>query len=78
MFFWRLAVKNVIIWGYFKEDMPRVLYVGLILNPYIKEQFVNWEFRYHVYTSVELLGGGRVVRWSWVNFQYRGVLQFGW
>ena len=20
--------------------------------------------------------GGRVVRWSWVNFQYRGVLQF--
>ena len=21
-------------------------------------------------------GGGRVVRWSWVNFQYRGVLQF--
>ena len=23
------------------------------------------------------IGGGRVVRWSWVNFQYRGVLQFG-
>ena len=22
-------------------------------------------------------GGGRVVRWSWVNFQCRGVLQFG-
>ena len=22
-------------------------------------------------------GGGRVVRWSWVNFQVRGVLQFG-
>ena len=22
-------------------------------------------------------GVGRVVRWSWVNFQYRGVLQFG-
>ena len=21
--------------------------------------------------------GGRVVRWCWVNFQYRGVLQFG-
>ena len=21
-------------------------------------------------------GGGRVVRWSWVNFQCRGVLQF--
>ena len=23
------------------------------------------------------LGGGRVVRWFWVNFQCRGVLQFG-
>ena len=22
-------------------------------------------------------GGGRVVRWSWVNFQVRDVLQFG-
>ena len=22
-------------------------------------------------------GGGRVVRWSWVNFQCRDVLQFG-
>ena len=22
------------------------------------------------------LGGGRVVRWCWVNFQCRGVLQF--
>ena len=22
-------------------------------------------------------GGGRVVRWYWVNFQCRGVLQFG-
>ena len=23
------------------------------------------------------MGGGRVVRWCWVNFQCRGVLQFG-
>ena len=23
------------------------------------------------------LGGGRVVRWCWVNFQCRGILQFG-
>ena len=32
------------------------------------------------YWSVSLFnpfwGGGRVVRWSWVNFQCRGVLQF--
>ena len=28
--------------------------------------------------SVSLaIRGGRVVRWCWVNFQYRGVLQFG-
>ena len=25
----------------------------------------------------QLPGGGRVVRWCWVNFQCRGVLQFG-
>ena len=25
----------------------------------------------------KFLGGGRVVRWCWVNFQCRGVLQFG-
>ena len=25
----------------------------------------------------QLGGGGRVVRWSWANFQCRGVLQFG-
>ena len=23
------------------------------------------------------IGGGRVVRWCWINFQCRGVLQFG-
>ena len=23
-------------------------------------------------------GDGLLVRWHWVNFQYRGVLQFGW
>ena len=26
---------------------------------------------------LHLAGGGRVVRWCWVNFQCRGVLQFG-
>ena len=28
-------------------------------------------------SSPEPIGGGRVVRWYWVNFQCRGVLQFG-
>ena len=27
--------------------------------------------------SISLGGGGRVVRWCWVNFQCWGVLQFG-
>ena len=26
---------------------------------------------------LDIFGGGRVVRWCWVNFQCRGVLQFG-
>ena len=29
------------------------------------------------FTANRSLGGGRVVRWCWVNFQCRGVLQFG-
>ena len=29
----------------------------------------------HPYARIT--GGGRVVRWCWVNFQCRGVLQFG-
>ena len=33
---------------------------------------------YGVYISQLIrFGGGRVVRWYWVNFQCRGVLQFG-
>ena len=28
-------------------------------------------------TLQNVYGGGRVVRWCWVNFQSRGVLQFG-
>ena len=27
--------------------------------------------------ATDVRGGGRVERWSWVNFQFRGVLQFG-
>ena len=31
----------------------------------------------YVYSfTVHNIGGGRVVRWCWVNFQCRGVLQF--
>ena len=29
------------------------------------------------YQLLPVPGGGRVVRWCWVNFQCRGVLQFG-
>ena len=30
-----------------------------------------FDLKYHL---LPLIGGGRVVRWSWVNFQCRGVL----
>ena len=30
-----------------------------------------------LYPFSSFSGGGRVVRWYWVNFQCRGVLQFG-
>ena len=35
-------------------------------------------FRHCIFEPSQLsdLGGGRVVRWCWVNFQCRGVLQF--
>ena len=29
------------------------------------------------HSDIVIMGGGRVVRWCWVNFQCRGVLQFG-
>ena len=32
---------------------------------------------YNTGRFLRLPGDGRVVRWSWVNFQCRGVLQFG-
>ena len=28
-------------------------------------------------TFLAMYGGGRVVRWCWINFQCRGILQFG-
>ena len=41
--------------------------------------FENFKFHVALYYSVRnlnILGGGRVVRWCWVNFQCRGVLLF--
>ena len=33
----------------------------------------------YIFNKSNLDGGGRVVRWCWVNFKCRGVLQFrGW
>ena len=35
----------------------------------------SFSFTYHIsFDSPSLCGGGRVVRWCWVNFQCRGVL----
>ena len=41
----------------------------------------DWGLFGHFYSHLSFLssfslGGGRVVRWCWVNFQCRGVLQF--
>ena len=33
-------------------------------------------FRICCFALVIFVGSGREVRWCWVNFQYRGVLQF--
>ena len=32
---------------------------------------------FKTFDKLYFVGGGRVVRWCWVNFQCRGVLQFG-
>ena len=44
----------------------------------------GWGLFGHFYSHLSFLssfslplGGGRVVRWSWVNFQCQGVLQIG-
>ena len=47
---------------------------------YINEKKCILSFKFNawlVHTFETFVGGGRVVRWCWVNFQCRGVLQFG-
>ena len=38
---------------------------------------LGWSGGPMVLGKLPVLGGGRVVRWCWLNFQCRGVLQFG-
>ena len=45
-----------------------------IENPYLNAQY---EFTYLISRKSFKRVGGRVVRWPWVIFQSRGVLQFG-
>ena len=43
----------------------------------VSEGFLSYSFiqsKLHMRLSCSNLGGGRVVRWCWVNFQCRGVL----
>ena len=50
---------------------------GGIFHPpsYISDTKLS-EMYYYWLTVLYSVGGGRVVRWSWVNFQCRGVLHF--
>ena len=43
----------------------------------ISEIFTMLLLFLHYQSSTLFAGGGRVVRWCWVNFQCRGALQFG-
>ena len=47
--------------------------------PAVGANGVFFDIFIHIYPSLLCrgFGGGRVVRWCWVNFQCRGVLQFG-
>ena len=55
------------------------VYSGVLLDQQIKSDFTG-ERDYLIYrnktckVSSTEAGGGRVVRWCWANFQYRGVL----
>ena len=50
------------------------------INVYVKQYKLDHKCTNLIYAPFILfegiLGGGRVVRWCWVNFQCRGVLQF--
>ena len=79
------------IWKHLKTQIPKSLKLGqlnlitvivlkynsiaLLCSNASKGCNFNLNNVYRDQTSSE--GGGRVVRWPWVNFQCRGVLQFG-
>ena len=51
---------------------------NLVCDPTVQHVIINLYTKYDTkYDFSSLPGGGRVVRWCWVNFQCRGVLQFG-
>ena len=53
-----------------KADDPIESFASILIN--IAEETVP-----KTASKSKKTGGGRVVRWCWVNFQCRGVLQFG-
>ena len=61
-----------------KEFSPRCKVCPMRANPVWKGLFAkgsSWESqKLHPGAARSFFGGGRVVRWSWVNFQCRGVL----
>ena len=51
-----------------------VFFRGPVTNIFAQKTVASWTKFYQV---ISFLVGGRVVRWPWVNFQCRDVLQFG-
>ena len=56
-----------------------ILFAKITEFTYYTKLMLTYVTGYTCLQTTNLLcdGGGRVVRWSWVNFQCRGVLQFG-
>ena len=58
-------------------DIFSLVYHFSFLTPSLWET-AQYRLKYYVFgLFVKTVGGGRVVRWSWVIFQCLGVLQFG-
>ena len=61
-----LKDTNTFVFTFNRSALPKQLKLPFFVSPLIPIFQIHCD-----------VGGGRVVRWCWVNFQCRGVLQFG-
>ena len=66
-FLYVIADNTVVFW-YLEHHLQKLMKQDLKSYSYLN---------YTIYPPLISAGGGRMVRWCWVNFQCRGVLQFG-